>query len=284
MTVTIDLGQPINLDKLYSCVSKEGKNSISVTGKCGTFEWMMDEIGLIVIVSNDHCYVKNDLVYVKSYPERSFMYYLDAMLRINEYYSEPVISKRTIFVLENENTKYVNRLFKSLTWKLYDGKMIPSLKSTALVYNSGKIVLLGCKNNQEISDSLKYIMKYLRNKDGIIADIAIEPISVKIGNIVKSGSVSLQKIKLSSLFKYLQEKSSEHSYIQHVVFEPELFPSLKCNINNITCLVFSSSKIILTGSIDDKQMNIAYDLLTKLIVDNDTNDFVHDLLVTKITH
>lgn len=248
------------------------KDQVKLTGKCNDFHWIIEQAGLDVMVRNNECVVSKHDNQLHSYHD-----YLDVLLLVNNYYHSPRWMQH-LFVLDNKHTSHTNRLFKSLTWYIQPLSSEQG-KATALVYQSGKFVLLGCRSQQQVIDTINFIIKTLIT-NGIIQQHQLpeRKIPWNISNIVKAGRILPpgSTLQLSALYKYLlQERGSD---VNRVVYEQELFPSLKCMIHDVTCLVFSTSSFILTGSSNEVSLEKVFNLLSTIIKDFDTKHFVEELI------
>ena len=118
-------------------------------------------------------------------------------------------------------------------------------KSTALIFQTGKVVITGAKSE---NDARVAARKYARiiQKLGFPAQFA----DFKIQNIVGSCDVGFP-LRLEGLAFEYPEKSS---------YEPELFPGLifRFKSPNITALVFVSGKIVLTGAKTKEEIDTAF--------------------------
>jgi len=109
-------------------------------------------------------------------------------------------------------------------------------KIASLIFSSGKVVLTGIRNNQDLHDGLELIMQSLRDAG---VDTYDEP-QVAVTNIVCSYDIG-RYINLNKVVITLN--------LENIEYEPEQFPGLVYRIEDpkIVALLFSSGKIILTG-------------------------------------
>lgn len=277
MTCTVDVGHTIDLIRMLKAYSDQAR----LTGKCNDFNWFMNDNKLVLRVKNVEIQVienhTEETEVLQSYPQRIII--LDAILRVNSYYQIPE-NKKAIFVLTNSNTFFTTRLFKSITWHIKPLTANSSV-ATALVYQSGKIVPLGCKSEDQIERTVNFIVDSFEKNDveekrSGQSGKNKKTVSWRIRNIVKSGKLTPRGIKLCLLTKFLQEEKND--IVKHVIYEISLFPSIVCTINDVTCLIFSTSKYILTGSKDHTQMDRAYFLLQSVVKEFDVKAFVDDLI------
>lgn len=259
MTCGMDMNEKISFVKLLETFPTETR----LTGKCDTFDWSMKELGIGLRLNADQARVINNNLQ----HSRGYLPNLLALLKVNNYYSKPR-SLQQSFILSSDETKYLYRMFKSVTWT------ISETGCTALVYESGKLVILGCKSVTQFHRVVDVIFLKLKN-NGIIRGCA--RVQSSINNFVKSGNISLNSIKLDHLVNFLRTEA--RSICCNVSFESELFPALHCTINNVTCLVFRTSKVILTGCKDSDKMDSVFNILQTLVKKFDTISFVDSLLV-----
>ncbi len=113
---------------------------------------------------------------------------------------------------------------------------IENPKIASLIFSSGKVVLTGIRNKQDLHDGLDIIVRSLRDAGIETYD---EP-RVAITNIVCSYDMG-KYINLNKVVITLN--------LENIEYEPEQFPGLVYRIENpkIVALLFSSGKIILTG-------------------------------------
>ena len=133
-----------------------------------------------------------------------------------------------------KNTRYNKKRFPALIMN------IKNPKSTALIFESGKIVCLGTKNQYDCKFACKKFAKIIKK-----LNYPAQFTSFKIHNIVASCDVGF-KIKLLNL---------KYDNFNCTNYEPEIFPGLTFRIyeNKVVILIFNSGKIIFVGAknIDD---------------------------------
>ena len=143
----------------------------------------------------------------------------------------------------------VQKKFNSLVLK------IDSPKATALLYKSGKIVLLGLKN----ADDIKTVANIVSN--AIKIPIKEYPIT---SNWVGSFSTG-ETLKLND---YVYELRREYHRAAACFFEPEIYPALVLHPeenSRAKCLIYQSGKVVITGCGTLQQMDDIYlDLTGKL--------------------
>ena len=110
-------------------------------------------------------------------------------------------------------------------------------RSTALIFNSGKLVVAGNKNQNEAKISCK---KFIR-------------IFYKLGFKVKFLDFKIQNIFCSYYMNVCLSLEKIQLYCKNFsYFEPELFPGLILKIRKATLLIFGSGKMVITGLNDYK--------------------------------
>jgi len=175
--------------------------------------------------------------------------------------------------LQVMNTYYEPKKFTGLVMRIKEPK------TTALIFNTGKIVVLGAKTEE---DSKKACRKYAK----IIKSLGFEVIlkNITIQNMVGSCDIKFQ-IPLIPLSLHMKKYLND----SRIAYEPELFPGLiyhylssnsnnddqiKENESNIVFLIFESGKIVIAGGKSKNQIydafNEIYRFLCKFKVKNDS--------------
>lgn len=116
--------------------------------------------------------------------------------------------------------------FRSVMW------CKPITKETLMIYENGKVVLLGCKSLAQGTEVVAWLLNTIAN-----AEIECE---LKQHNIVAHG-------KLETSLDFEETLHKLWSRGRHAFYEPELSASLKYHWNNARCLLFQNGKAILTG-------------------------------------
>ena len=146
------------------------------------------------------------------------------------------------------NTEYNPEQFPGLVLRM------TSLKITALVFSSGKIVVTGVKSEGAVPDAVKAIQKELAKANIKCTKTPI----MKVENMVASGDIGL-KLNLTELAFSLPTAE----------YEPEQFPGLVYKVPNwhITFLLFSTGKIVCTGAKNEKEIVKSIKDLRKTLLD-----------------
>jgi len=151
--------------------------------------------------------------------------------------------------LENVSDKIKNC---ELNTKRFPGAAyrIEKPKIASLIFSSGKVVLTGIRNNQDLHDGLDIIMQSLKDAG---VDTYNEP-QVAVTNIVCSYDMG-RYINLNKVVITLN--------LENIEYEPEQFPGLVYRIEDpkIVALLFSSGKIILTGGKNIEDIKRGLDFL-----------------------
>lgn len=161
--------------------------------------------------------------------------------------------------LQEQNTQYEPKRFSALIMRIKEPR------TTSLIFDNGKIVVLGAKTEEDSFKACKRIRNIIRS-----LNYPAELTNFKIQNIVGSSDVKFQ-ISLSQLNFNIREHVSE----SRVGYEPEVFPGLIYRLipdksqnsekneksPNITLLIFASGNIVITGG---KNRNQIYDAFKKI--------------------
>lgn len=142
------------------------------------------------------------------------------------------------------NTEYNPEQFPGLVLKLRDPK------TSALVFNSGKVVCTGAKSKEIVKKSIDAIIQTMAKVD---IKIDIEP-EIQIQNVVASGNIGMH-LNLNILSVKLENTE----------YEPEQFPGLVYKLPGAraTFLLFTNGKIVCTGTNSNEGVYKAIDMLMK---------------------
>lgn len=127
----------------------------------------------------------------------------------------------------------------------FTGKVSVSFNGyTAMIYNTGKIILLGVRNPSEVIPRAKdELQKFLRDQ-GYDVSIATH----KIENFVFSGSTGAS-VDMGGLFTKLQSLKQQNNKSWNIVYEPEYYPAIKLTDNEKgVALIYRTGKVITTKS------------------------------------
>jgi transcription initiation factor TFIID TATA-box-binding protein len=139
-------------------------------------------------------------------------------------------------------SQYDAKRFAGLIWRIKEPK------ATALLFSNGKMVCLGTKSQLELDGAGRKFTEQL-------AILGYEPNfpTFTIRNVVGSGDCGF-KIKLEQL-----------SDDKIGVYIPEFFPALDYRFKNVTCLIFHSGKVIVTGAKRQEEIEEAFAHLYPLL-------------------
>ena len=142
------------------------------------------------------------------------------------------------------NTEYNPEQFPGLVLRIRDPK------TSALIFNSGKIVCTGARSIEKVDEAMIRIVEALK-KIGI--DVKAKP-EYTVQNMVASGGIGLE-LNLNTLAVKLENTE----------YEPEQFPGLvyKLRGTNATFLLFTNGQIVCTGTKSKDQVDAAVKLLVK---------------------
>ncbi len=136
------------------------------------------------------------------------------------------------------NVEYDPEEFPGLIYRLSKPRL------TALIFNSGKMVITGAKSKNQLIDGFKKIIRaFVRH--GII--IVGKP-RIQIQNIVASASLGVEvDLEKAALM------------LPNVMYEPEQFPGLIHRMEDpkVVLLIFSSGKMVITGAKDEDEVSAA---------------------------
>lgn len=140
------------------------------------------------------------------------------------------------------NTEYNPEQFPGLVIRIKEPK------TSALIFSSGKIVCTGARTLDEVSASIREIIKSLEK---INVKIKEEP-DFTVQNVVASGSVGFA-LNLNALAMKLDNTE----------YEPEQFPGLVYKLPELkaTFLLFSNGKVVCTGTKSESEVNNALEVL-----------------------
>ncbi len=138
---------------------------------------------------------------------------------------------------------------------------------TIIMFESGKISSHGAKTEEIAKQAIFDTIKKIDEIGSIISSKNVE--WIRIENVVGVGTVcGGKKIDLERLYESLSSPSP--------IYEPEQFPGLiyKPLGTAVTCLVFSSGKVITVGGKSESQVLETFQAMKRLIL----NDFCEDQL------
>jgi transcription initiation factor TFIID TATA-box-binding protein len=161
----------------------------------------------------------------------------------------------TVKIKSRLNIQYLN---KKLTGSIKDTEVhwlkyrIPENNAYIAFYQSGKFLVIG-KSFKEIDSNIKYVLSKLEE-----IGISTDNWKLQIHNLVINDRVEIPPIIEKLIINLDPVKSS---------FEIEQFPALIYKDWNVTFLLFSNGKIILTGAKNLKQAKLVIRKFKNLVKD-----------------
>lgn len=149
------------------------------------------------------------------------------------------------------NTEYNPEQFPGLVFRIKDPK------TSALIFNSGKIVCTGAKTLEEVDRSIKQIIKSLEK---INVKITVTP-KINIQNIVAAGEIGMD-LNLNILAMKLQNTEYEPEQFPGLVYKLKIEPKGEKPFSS-TFLLFSNGKVVCTGTKSEVQVHQALDALVE---------------------
>jgi transcription initiation factor TFIID TATA-box-binding protein len=130
-----------------------------------------------------------------------------------------------------ENSIYNPRQFSGLVLRFTNPK------ASFLIFRTGKVIGTGIRSEKILNESVRGLYRTLRAT--LLFKNLIFP-QVEITNFTASYSLD-RKVNLEAFYIW---------YRKFCIFEPELFPALKLQlpVPEVTAIIFTSGKIILTGT------------------------------------
>ncbi|MEM4584202.1 MAG: hypothetical protein QXE70_10780 [Ignisphaera sp.] len=141
---------------------------------------------------------------------------------------------------------------------IYDRKKFPGLilkldsGVSYLIFRTGKIVVVGCRNEEHVNEALKTLVKQISKVIGNLAN----KLTVHIQNIVAIADLGYE-IDLESLSKKLK----------HSIYIPDEFPGLiyRSGVGKPSVLVFSSGRIVVAGATNIDTVRATVEEIHRLI-------------------
>lgn len=129
-----------------------------------------------------------------------------------------------------KNAEYNPKRFNALILRVRE-----PIRSTALIFQTGKIVCTGCKSEEEAKNAVRLYAKIVKR-----CGFKVKLADFKIPNMVGTTKLSFP----------LNLEALANKHLKYCRYEPELFPGLVYRMNQSRCIVlcFSSGKLILTGA------------------------------------
>jgi len=195
-----------------------------------------------------------------------FINYLSKVINIPQEevkYNPTINIENIVFTVDANKELDLYSIERSLPDIEYDPDMFPGVvlridepHLTALIFRSGKMVVTGAKNMQDVIEGAKRIIKTLK-KYGIMID---EKPKVQIQNIVASVNlhvgINIEKVAF---------------LLENTMYEPEQFPGLIYKMNDpmIVMLLFASGKMVVAGARREEYIPIAVKKVFDKLVENE---------------
>jgi transcription initiation factor TFIID TATA-box-binding protein len=145
----------------------------------------------------------------------------------------------------------LEKLAERLMMAEYNPDQFPGLilrltkpRISALIFRTGKMVATGAKNEEDLKNAVKALVKLLRDHG---AEVPFDP-EVQIQNIVASGNLHAEVDLEQSVLM-----------LENAMYEPEQFPGLIYRMSSprVVILIFGSGKIVCTGAKSEKDVALA---------------------------
>lgn len=160
-----------------------------------------------------------------------------------------------------EGTIDVETLFQKLHNTSYNPEIFPGLvyrkfnrKPTIIMFASGKISSHGSRSEKIAIESINETLKEIDKLGCVVGGSEIR--WIRIENVVGTANL-FREIDLEQLYGNLTS----------AVYEPEQFPGLiyRQLEGSLTCLVFSTGKMVIVGGKSENQISEAFEVMKKLI-------------------
>jgi len=148
------------------------------------------------------------------------------------------------------NVEYRPKKFPGLVFRL------KKPKTATLIFTTGKMVCTGAKSSKEARRAVRKVVRELKNEGFIIRG---KP-KIKVVNMVSS----------ADLGKYVDLEEATY-VLDNIMYEPEQFPGAVYRMADpkVVILIFSSGKIVVTGSKSEEQVYEVVDKIRSILVDNE---------------
>ena len=160
-------------------------------------------------------------------------------------------------VTRSRNSEYNPKRFAAVVMRIREPK------STALIFQTGKIVVTGARSENKAWLAARKYARILQK-----LDFPAQFRDFKVQNIVGSCDLGFP-VRLEGL---------AHKHSQFSSYEPELFPGLiyRMNTPKIVILAFVSGKIVLTGAKSREQINEGFKKIYPILVEFRKDRFDED--------
>ena len=206
-----------------------------------------------------------------------------------EFGSNPVKGEKVNKIKNPRKKKEKKFFYNQLTLHVFKDKIV-----NVKIFNNGRFQMTGLKSKEQGIEIVKIILDYIvnlpdDNKEKVIDNLEPELIDSKIVLINSDFDIHF-KINREALHRIIISRGYYSSY------EPTIYPGVNikyyynekndngiCNCSKtcngkgkdgcckkVTIAVFNSGKTIITGGQSLDHLNIAYDFITKLVKENQT--------------
>lgn len=147
---------------------------------------------------------------------------------------------------KTKNSEYNPKRFSAVVIRIKEPR------ATALVFATGRMVVMGAKSVENAGIAVRKFTKIVRK-----AGFEVDNIDFQLHNVVGCADVKFQ-IDLNALF-------CEHN--KYSSFDPESFPGLtyRMMIPDVVILIFSSGKVVLTKAKDPAHVNEAFEKIYPIL-------------------
>ncbi len=126
-------------------------------------------------------------------------------------------------------------------------------KTTALLFNSGKMVCSGAKSEIEAKIATRRHARIIQKLGH-----SVRVMDFKIQNVVGSCNVQF----------HIRLKDLASEYVSMATYEPEVFPGLRFHLSEpcVTILIFTSGKLVITGARSESEVFQAFDIIHPILM------------------
>ncbi|KAL7079409.1 hypothetical protein ACQ4LE_001664 [Meloidogyne hapla] len=168
------------------------------------------------------------------------------------------------------NTEYNPKRFHAIIMRI----RLKNYRTTAaLIFQSSKVVLTGVPKPElarkmawKVSSSIQKF--YNASKCEELYYISVR--SLKVTNIVGSYRHT-NKLFIEQIYKHLKDQNKLQKGFCQILYEPSIFPALRFKMKEegnkeVSCLIYISGRVIMTGLTSENQMNNLFNnFLLKLL-------------------
>ncbi|KAL7076277.1 hypothetical protein ACQ4LE_004631 [Meloidogyne hapla] len=161
------------------------------------------------------------------------------------------------------NTEYNPKRFHAIIMRI----RLKNYRTTAaLIFQSSKVVLTGVPKSKlarkmawKVSRSIKKFYNAAKCRE--LYEISV--ISLKVTNIVGSYRHK-NKLFIEQIYKHLKQQNKLQKGFRQIFYEPSIFPALRFKMKEgenkeVSCLIYISGRVIMTGLTSEKQLKNLFD-------------------------